>query len=125
MSNLSDYLENKLIDHLFRAQTFSAPASLYVALFTATPTDSTAGTECAGTGYSRQLITSALTAWAATQSTNPTPNNSASSGTGGTTFNSTLNHLHQQCGCRVEHHQRLRHLRRADGRNELWYDGLL
>ena len=30
----SDYLENKLIDHLFRAGTFAKPTALWVALFT-------------------------------------------------------------------------------------------
>jgi hypothetical protein len=34
MSQMSDYLENKLIDHLFRATAYTAPATLYVALLT-------------------------------------------------------------------------------------------
>ena len=41
----SDYLENKLIDHLFRAGTFAKPTALWVALFTGSPADAGGGTE--------------------------------------------------------------------------------
>lgn len=83
MSNLSDYLENKLVDHLFRSISFAAPSTLYLALFTANPTDSTAGTECAGTGYARIAVAPGTTNWANTQASGT----SASSGTTGTTSN--------------------------------------
>lgn len=84
MAALSDYLENKLIDFLLRAQTFSAPATVYVALFTAAPTDAGGGTEVTGGSYARVAVSSALANWAGTQSAGST---SASSGTGGTTSN--------------------------------------
>jgi hypothetical protein len=35
VAQASDYLENILIDHLFRTRTFAKPAGLYLALFTA------------------------------------------------------------------------------------------
>lgn len=35
MANLSDYMENKIIDHMLRNQAYTPPATVYVALFTA------------------------------------------------------------------------------------------
>ena len=37
MTALSDYLENKIIDYVLRAQAFTAPATVYVGLLTAAP----------------------------------------------------------------------------------------
>jgi hypothetical protein len=37
MAAMSNYLENKLVDFIFRGQTFSAPSSLWCALFVSTP----------------------------------------------------------------------------------------
>jgi hypothetical protein len=34
MAALSDYLENKLVDHVFRNTTYTPPTTVYVALFT-------------------------------------------------------------------------------------------
>lgn len=84
MSAMSDYLENKLVDHLFRAQTFSAPANLYVGLLTAAPSDAGGGTEVSGNNYSRVTVANSLANWAGTQSAGST---AASSGTGGQTSN--------------------------------------
>lgn len=81
---LTDYLENKLIDTFLRAQAYTMPATVYVGLYTACPTDSTAGTEVTGGSYARVSITSSLANWAGTQSAAST---TASSGTGGTTSN--------------------------------------
>lgn len=87
MSAMSDYLENKLVDHLFRAQTFAAPATLHVGLLTAAPSDSGGGTEVSGNAYARVAVTTALTAFAGTQSAGSTV---ASSGTGGQTSNNAV-----------------------------------
>lgn len=57
----SDYLENKLLDHVFSATSFTPPATLYVALFTATPSDSGGGTEVTGGSYARVSVTNNLT----------------------------------------------------------------
>lgn len=84
MSAMSDYLENKLIDYVLRAQAFTAPATTYVALFTANPSDTGGGTEVSGGSYARVAVTSALANWAGTQAAAST---TASSGTGGTTSN--------------------------------------
>lgn len=88
MAALSDYLENKLIDHLLRATAYTAPATTYVALLTAAPSDSGGGTEVSGGGYARASVASGTSAWTATQG----GTSGASSGTGGTTSNAaTIN----------------------------------
>jgi len=46
----SDYLETAVIQHLFESD-FSAPTNMYVALYTAVPSDSGGGTECTGGAY--------------------------------------------------------------------------
>jgi hypothetical protein len=81
---MSDYLENKLIDQLFRAQSAPSTATLYVGLLTAAPSDSGGGTEVSGGSYSRVAVASSLANWAGTQAAGST---AASSGTGGQTSN--------------------------------------
>jgi hypothetical protein len=92
---MTDFLENKIIDFLFRGQALTGingataaagtgPTTLYVALYTANPTDSTAGTEVSGGSYARAAITSSLANWAGTQAAAST---TASTGTSGTTSN--------------------------------------
>lgn len=58
MSALSDHLENKLLDHLVKATSYSVPATLYVGLFTADPGESGVTGELAlGTGaYARAAV---------------------------------------------------------------------
>lgn len=84
MSAMSDYLENKLVDQLFRGQTAPTTTTLYVGLLTSAPSDAGGGTEVSGNGYSRVAVTSSLANWAGTQSAGST---TASSGTGGQTSN--------------------------------------
>lgn len=86
---LTDYAENKVVDALIRAQAMGAPATWYVALYTACPTDSTAGTEVStsGTNYARVGVTAGLTQWAGTQAAAST---TASSGNNGTTSNNAV-----------------------------------
>lgn len=84
MSAMSDYLENKIIDWLIRAQAYSPPATLYIGLLTAAPSDTGGGTELSGNNYARAGVTSNMTNWAGTQSAGST---TTSSGTGGTTSN--------------------------------------
>lgn len=86
MAAFSDYLENKLIDQIFRAQAFTFPGTLYIALFTATPSDSGGGTEVTGGSYARVSSACSLANWAGTQSVGST---TASTGTGGTTSNNS------------------------------------
>jgi hypothetical protein len=86
MAAMSDYLENKLIDYLFRGQSFTTPTGLYVGLLTAAPSDTGGGTEVSGNGYARQNLAPSLTNWAGTQAAASTV---ASSGTSGTTSNNS------------------------------------
>lgn len=88
MANMSNYLENKLVDFLFRGVSFTAPSTLYIALCTATPTDTSTGStisEISGGNYSRQSLTSNTSNWSTTNGDNA----ATSSGTNGTTLNST------------------------------------
>lgn len=55
--SLSNYLENKLIDHFLGTTTYTKPTSVYVALYTVAPTDSTSGTEVIGGSYVRKIAT--------------------------------------------------------------------
>lgn len=84
MSAMSDYLENKLVDQLFRGQTAPTTSTLYVGLLTAAPSDTGGGTEVSGGSYARVAVSSSLANWAGTQSAGST---TASSGTGGSTSN--------------------------------------
>ena len=62
MSAFSDYLENKVLDHVFGGNAYSAPGTLYLALYTSDPGDDNSGTECSGTAYARQTIAFTVTA---------------------------------------------------------------
>jgi len=56
---MSDYLENQILDHILRGETYTAPATVYSALFTVIPSDTTGGTEVtqASSGYTRVATT--------------------------------------------------------------------
>lgn len=87
MSMFTNYFENKLIDLIFRGQAYTIPATLYIGLLTAAPTDSAAGTEVTGGSYARVAVAGSLANWAGTQSAGSTV---ASSGTSGTTSNNGI-----------------------------------
>lgn len=76
----SDYLENKLLDHALGTTTFTKPSAVYVALYTAAPTDAGGGTEVSGNNYSRVAATfSAASGGATANATDvifPTPSGS-------------------------------------------------
>ena len=55
--NLTNYLENKLIDHFLGTTSYTMPADVYVALFTVTPGEAAGGTEVTGGSYARQIAT--------------------------------------------------------------------
>jgi hypothetical protein len=57
MSEMSNYLENALINVTLRATSYTAPTTVYVALYTTDPTDADAGTEVTGGSYARQAVT--------------------------------------------------------------------
>jgi hypothetical protein len=62
----TDYLENKLVAHTFSNTAYTSPSTVYVALYTVAPTDSTTGTEVSGGGYARQSASFTTTGNAAT-----------------------------------------------------------
>jgi hypothetical protein len=57
MSEMSNYLENALINVTLRATAYTAPTTVYVALFTTDPTDAGSGTEVSGGSYARTAVT--------------------------------------------------------------------
>ena len=57
MAEFSDFLENKIIDHMLRNQAYTPPTAVYVALFTSPTDDAGGGTEVSGGGYVRQAVT--------------------------------------------------------------------
>lgn len=59
----SNYLENKVLDHILGATVFTAPATVYVALFTTDPTDAASGTEVTGNNYARKSVVNNVANW--------------------------------------------------------------
>lgn len=56
MAEFSNYLENKILDHVLRNVSYSSPTTVYVGLFTSDPTDAGSGTEVSGGSYARQAL---------------------------------------------------------------------
>lgn len=54
---MSNYLEAALINVTLRATSYTAPAAVYVGLYTTDPTDANTGTEVTGGSYARQAAT--------------------------------------------------------------------
>ena len=72
MGSFSDYLENELLDHVFKTGAYTAATNLYVALRTSTPDDADTGStlpgELTGGGYVRiKCNTWDAAAWGATE----------------------------------------------------------
>jgi|TARA_R110000868_G_scaffold289731_1_gene549996 hypothetical protein len=57
MSEMSNYLENALINATLRNTTFTSPATVYVSLWTTDPTDAGTGNEVSGGSYARTSVT--------------------------------------------------------------------
>ena len=57
MAEMSNYLENALINVTLRNTTYTAPATVYVSLWTSDPTDAGSGTEVSGGSYARTAVT--------------------------------------------------------------------
>lgn len=66
--SFSNYLENKVLGHVFGGTAYTAPSTLYVALFTSDPGEAGTGTELSGSGYARQSVAFTVTGNAATNS---------------------------------------------------------
>jgi hypothetical protein len=57
MAEMSNFLENALINATLRNTAYTSPTTVYLGLYTTDPTDADAGTEVSGNGYARQSIT--------------------------------------------------------------------
>ena len=74
----SNYLEEKILKHIFGLGTFTKPSSVYVGLATATISDTTTGTtvtEPSGGSYARVALTNNATNWPAAAGTPTTKKN--------------------------------------------------
>ncbi len=76
MSAFSNFLENKVLDHIFRSGTFTKPSTLYIGLMTAAA-DGEAGsiTEVSGGAYARVADNPSDTNWSAATAGNGTTDN--------------------------------------------------
>ena len=70
MAGFSDYLEDKVLDHVFGGVNYTAPVTHYVALYTVAPTDTGGGTEVTGGSYARQTSTFTVSGTSPTTATN-------------------------------------------------------
>ena len=57
MAEMSNYLENALINATLRNTSYTSPSVVYLGLYTSDPTDADTGTEVTGGSYARQAIT--------------------------------------------------------------------
>ena len=57
MSEMSNFLEDALINATLRATTYTSVATVYVSLWTSDPTDAGSGTEVSGGSYARTAVT--------------------------------------------------------------------
>lgn len=70
MAGLTNYLEDKIMNHVFGSTTFTKPTNYYVGLLTATPSDSAGGTEVTGGSYARQVCAFSITGTGTAQAAN-------------------------------------------------------
>ena len=57
MAEMSNYLENALINATLRNTSYTSPTTVYVGLYTSDPTDANTGTEVSGGSYARTAVT--------------------------------------------------------------------
>ena len=57
MAEMSNYLENALINATLRNTSYTSPTTVYVGLYTTDPGEGNTGTEVSGTSYARQSVT--------------------------------------------------------------------
>ena len=56
MAEMSNYLENALINATLRNTSYTSPAAVYVGLYTSDPGDGNTGTEVSGGSYARVSV---------------------------------------------------------------------
>jgi hypothetical protein len=57
MAEISNFLENAIINATLRNTTYTSVATVYVSLWTTDPTDAGSGTEVSGGSYARTAVT--------------------------------------------------------------------
>jgi hypothetical protein len=57
MAEMSNFLENALINATLRNTSYTSPSTVYVGLYTSDPTDANTGTEVSGGSYTRTAVT--------------------------------------------------------------------
>lgn len=57
MSEMSNYLENGLLNAVLRNTSYTSPATVYVGLYTSNPGEGNTGTEVSGNSYARKSAT--------------------------------------------------------------------
>lgn len=85
---MSDYLENKLIDFIFRGIQYIPSENLYIALCTTVPEDSDSGStiaEISGGNYSRVKIPCQASSWYSTDGSTTLVSNGINGRTGNAT----------------------------------------
>ena len=68
--SFTNYLEDKVLNHVFGGTAYTAPSTLYVGLFTTAPSDSSAGTEVSGGSYARQSVAMSVSGTSPTEADN-------------------------------------------------------
>ena len=56
MADMSNYLENALLNGTLNGTTYTAPTTVYVSLWTSNPNDDGSGTEVSGGSYARVAV---------------------------------------------------------------------
>lgn len=116
---MTDYLANKLIDLLWRAQAFTWPTNTYVRLVTTTPTNAAGGVEVSRGSYTRVTLASSLAALSGTQAAGST---TASTGTGGrSSNNATLTFPTPTAAWGTVTHQEIMDAATLGTGNRLWW----
>lgn len=54
--SFSDFLENALLNHVFKNTAYTQPTNIYIGLYTVAPTDAGGGTEVSGGSYARTVM---------------------------------------------------------------------
>ena len=57
MSEMSNYLENGLLNAVLRNTSYTSPTTVYVGLYTSNPGEGNTGTEISGNSYARKSAT--------------------------------------------------------------------
>lgn len=84
MASMTNVLENRVLDFLFRGGPLEPANTTWLALFTSPPTDAVPGNEPDAPSYARAPIPSTMVDWSGTDSPTST---TASGGSSGTIYN--------------------------------------